>query len=217
MGQCIFHICLQLLDSPPKGDTRMYRPDSGFADGRGGRSGGRDSGRDRRDRSPDQYGGNSGNYGSSFEAIAEFARRQRGGERSRADSRERDTSFEMTVPNDVIGAVIGKRGAKINEIRQISGATINILERDGGKRGERSPDQDRDRVIEICGSQTAVALAKSMVSIAMDIGGGSESGGRGRSPGRDDRRSGRFARTRSRSRDRYEDRRGRGRDKFAPY
>ena len=135
MGQCIFHICLQLLDSPPKGDTRvgykwyqshvfnhawqMYRPDSGFADGRGGRSGGRDSGRDRRDRSPDQYGGNSGNYGSSFEAIAEFARRQRGGERSRADSRERDTSFEMTVPNDVIGAVIGKRGAKINEIRQI--------------------------------------------------------------------------------------------------
>ena len=25
--------------------------------------------------------------------------------------------YEMNVPNDVIGAVIGKRGAKINEIR----------------------------------------------------------------------------------------------------
>ena len=26
---------------------------------------------------------------------------------------------EMSVPNDVIGSVIGKRGSKINEIRQI--------------------------------------------------------------------------------------------------
>ena len=28
----------------------------------------------------------------------------------------------MSVPNDVVGAVIGKRGAKINEIRQIRSA-----------------------------------------------------------------------------------------------
>ena len=68
----------------------------------------------------------------------------------------------MSVPNDVVGSVIGKRGSKINEIRQIrylkhikletyeiwgsketflcrSGATINIME-SGQKRRERSPE-----------------------------------------------------------------------------
>ena len=29
------------------------------------------------------------------------------------------TRHEMSVPNDVVGSVIGKRGSKINEIRQI--------------------------------------------------------------------------------------------------
>ena len=33
--QCIYHICCALLDSPARGDTRLYRPDSGFSDGRG--------------------------------------------------------------------------------------------------------------------------------------------------------------------------------------
>ena len=46
----------------------------------------------------------------------------------------------MNVPNDVIGAVIGKRGAKINEIRQLSGATINIMEV-----GQRQRGGGRDR------------------------------------------------------------------------
>ena len=45
--------------------------------------------------------------------------------------------YEMNVPNDVIGAVIGKRGAKINEIRSLSGASINIMEV-GARGGQRS-------------------------------------------------------------------------------
>ena len=132
----------------------------------------------------------------------------------------------MNVPNDVIGAVIGKRGAKINEIRQLSGANINIMEvgqrqRSGGR--DRSPDPERERIIEISGSGTAVTLAKSLINIAMDLG--NQTGDmRGDRRDRDDRRGGggggRFSRTRSRSRERgggaYEDRRGR-RDKFAPY
>ena len=50
--QCIYHICCALLDSPARGDTRMYRPDSGYSnvDGRGSsRMSDRDS---RKDRSP---------------------------------------------------------------------------------------------------------------------------------------------------------------------
>jgi len=222
--QCIYHICCALLDSPPKGDPRLYRPDGGFSDNRGfggggGGSGSRGRERDsyRRERSPPGFGG--GDYSNSFEAIADFARRQRGG-RSRDDSRDREQRYEMSVPNDVVGAVIGKRGSKINEIRQISGATINIMETGQQKKRERSPDTDRERIIEISGSTTAVTLAKSLINVAMDMG--QDGMDRGRRD-RDDRRGGRFARTRSRSRERgsgsgggYDDRRGR-RDKFAPY
>jgi len=216
--QCIYHICCALLESPPKGDPRLYRPDGGFSDNRGFGGGGGSRGRERdsyrRERSPPGFGGE---YSNSFEAIADFARRQRGG-RNREDSRDREQRYEMSVPNDVVGAVIGKRGAKINEIRQISGATINIMETGQQRKRERSPDTDRERIIEISGSTTAVTLAKSLINVAMDMGqDGFERGRRDR----DDRRGGRFARTRSRSRERgsggaYDDRRGR-RDKFAPY
>jgi len=219
--QCIYHICCALLESPPKGEPKLYKPDGGWSggDNRGYGGGGGSRGRERdsyrRERSPAGYGDS---YSSSFEAIADFARRQGGGRRGRDDSRDRDTRVEFTVSNDLVGAVIGKKGAKINEIRQISGATINIMETN--RKRERSPDTDRERVIEISGSTTAVTLAKSLINMAMDLGQEGFDRGGGRRD-RDDRRGGRFARTRSRSRERvygggYDDRRGR-RDKFAPY
>jgi len=252
--QCIYHICCALLDSPIKGETRLYRPDTGFQNEvRGPRSRGsdRDRGRDdtdrmrgyaemsgRRDdrgRSPPaaySYAHQGGAYSSPFDAIADFARRSTGGGGGRSrrdDSRDRDLRHEMSVPNDVVGSVIGKRGSKINEIRQISGATINIME-SGQKRRERSPEPgplDRERIIEISGSTEAVALAKSLINMAMDLGragynddmrGGRDyrrDGGRG-----EERRGGH--RTRSRSRDRAAggyggERRSDRRDKFAPY
>lgn len=94
---------------PARGDSILYRPDSGYSDGRGSsRMSDRDS---HRDRSPmlSDYGR------SSFEAIADFARRQGGG-RSRDDSHDRDIN-EINVPNDTIKVVFDKRGVKINEIR----------------------------------------------------------------------------------------------------
>jgi len=256
--QCIYHICCALLESPPKGEPRLYRPDTGFQNevrgprmrlgdrdsryreddrrwGNGEMSSYYDSGRrdEGRRSPPGGFGGHSGAGGfSPFDAIADFARRNTGGRR-RDDSRDRELRHEMSVPNDVVGAVIGKRGAKINEIRQISGATINIMET-GQRKRERSPDPgalDRERIIEISGPTEAVALAKSLINMAMDLGragyneevrgGGSSSGMRdeGGRRERDDRRGGN--RTRSRSRDRgygggdrhRQDRR----DKFAPY
>ena len=66
-----------------------------------------------------------------FVAIVDFARRQgggRGGGRSRDDSHDRDTKYDINVPNGIIGVVIGKREPKINEIRNQSGANINIME-----------------------------------------------------------------------------------------
>ncbi|TRY87165.1 hypothetical protein DNTS_024231 [Danionella cerebrum] len=36
------------------------------------------------------------------------------------------TSQELSIPNDLIGCIIGRQGSKINEIRQMSGAQIKI-------------------------------------------------------------------------------------------
>ena len=48
--QCIYHICCALLESPPKGEPRLYRPDGGGfgGDSRGfGGGGGSSRGRER--------------------------------------------------------------------------------------------------------------------------------------------------------------------------
>ena len=192
--QCIYHICCALLEAPVRGEAKLYRPDTGFQDQirgpkpRGSRD--NDRGREETDRMRG-YADMSGRGGreegrgrsppmayqshaalSPFDAIADFARRTTGGRR-REGSGERELRHEMSVPNDVVGAVIGKRGAKINEIRQISGASINIMETGQNKKRERSPDpgpQDRERIIEICGNTETVALAKSLINMAMDLG-----------------------------------------------
>jgi hypothetical protein len=57
----------------------------------------------------------------------------------------------MFVSNDAVGSVIGRKGAKINEIRAMSGARINVLESGskgrGGASGGRSPEPERERII----------------------------------------------------------------------
>lgn len=66
---------------------------------------------------------------------------------------------EMTVPNDLIGCIIGKGGTKIAEIRQISGAMIRISnceEREGG---------NTDRTITISGNPDSVALAQYLINM----------------------------------------------------
>lgn len=68
-------------------------------------------------------------------------------------------SHEMTVPNDLIGCIIGKGGTKIAEIRQISGAMIRISnceERDSG---------NTDRTITITGNPDSVALAQYLINM----------------------------------------------------
>ncbi|XP_037904914.1 poly(rC)-binding protein 3 isoform X3 [Hermetia illucens] len=70
---------------------------------------------------------------------------------------------EMTVPNDLIGCIIGKGGTKIAEIRQISGAMIRISnceEREGG---------NTDRTITITGNPDSVALAQYLINMRISM------------------------------------------------
>ncbi|XP_075232142.1 poly(rC)-binding protein mub isoform X2 [Lycorma delicatula] len=99
-------------------------------------------------------------------------------------------THEMTVPNDLIGCIIGKGGTKIAEIRQISGAMIRISnceERDGGA---------TDRTITITGNPDSVALAQYLINMSVELqkanleaqnpstpGGSSSTGGGTSTPG----------------------------------
>uniref|UniRef100_A0A8C2LIS8 K Homology domain-containing protein n=1 Tax=Cricetulus griseus TaxID=10029 RepID=A0A8C2LIS8_CRIGR len=66
------------------------------------------------------------------------------------------TSHELTFPNDLIGCIIGRQGAKINEIRQMSGAQIKTA----------NPME---------GSTDCISLAQHLINVRLS----SETGGMG--------------------------------------
>ena len=55
----------------------------------------------------------------------------------------------------LIGCVIGKKGAKIHEIRMMSGATIKIANNEGDM---------IDRLVTITGTPEAVSLAQYLIN-----------------------------------------------------
>lgn len=161
--QCIYHICCVMLESPAKGNVVQYQPGrTGFGPSFGGREG----------RGPPNplagLLGLGGGGASTLAAIASIAgsqinrRHDRGGEREERD-RDRESTFNMSVANDLIGSVIGKGGTKIAEIRQISGAMIRI-----SKSNEENSEGD-ERQIVITGNPDSVALAKSLINMSLDL------------------------------------------------
>ncbi|RWS17886.1 poly(rC)-binding protein 3-like isoform X5 [Dinothrombium tinctorium] len=70
------------------------------------------------------------------------------------------TTTEMTIPNDLIGCIIGKGGAKINEIRQLSGATIKI---------SNSEEGSKDRTVTISGTPESINLAQYLINTSMEL------------------------------------------------
>nr|XP_047902002.1 poly(rC)-binding protein 3-like isoform X11 [Anser cygnoides] len=65
------------------------------------------------------------------------------------------SSHELTIPNDLIGCIIGRQGSKINEIRQMSGAQIKIANATEGS-GERQ--------VTITGSPANISLAQYLIN-----------------------------------------------------
>ena len=65
------------------------------------------------------------------------------------------SSQEMAIPNGLIGCVIGKGGSKINEIRQLSGATIKI---------SNSEEGAKNRTVTINGTPEAINLAHYLIT-----------------------------------------------------
>lgn len=61
---------------------------------------------------------------------------------------------QIFIPNDMVGAIIGKGGQKINEIRQISGSVIKINE---------PQDNSNERLVTITGTEECNRMALYML------------------------------------------------------
>nr|XP_057910889.1 poly(rC)-binding protein 2 isoform X1 [Doryrhamphus excisus] len=75
------------------------------------------------------------------------------------DASAQTGSHEMTIPNDLIGCIIGRQGAKINEIRQMSGAQIKIA---------NPVDGSTDRQVTITGSPASISLAEYLINASVE-------------------------------------------------
>lgn len=185
--QCIYHICCVMLESPPKGATIPYRPKptvSGPVILAGGQAytiqgnyavPAQDMGGLAKSPLAGLAALGLGGLGPAsttglnpavcaLPALAALAGSQlRSSGQTRNQPPAAQQSHEMTVPNELIGCIIGKGGTKIAEIRQISGAMIRISnceEREGGS---------TDRTITITGNPDSVALAQYLINMRITM------------------------------------------------
>ncbi|XP_063068561.1 poly(rC)-binding protein 3-like [Engraulis encrasicolus] len=71
------------------------------------------------------------------------------------DAGPQASTHELTIPNDLIGCIIGRQGTKINEIRQMSGAQIKIA---------NAMEGSSERQITITGTPANISLAQYLIN-----------------------------------------------------
>ncbi|XP_039653568.1 poly(rC)-binding protein 2-like isoform X3 [Perca fluviatilis] len=143
--ECVKQICVVMLESPPKGVTIPYRP--------------KPSG------SPVIFAGgqsSSAAISPQLTKLHQLAMQQSPFPIAPSnqgftgiDASAQTSSHEMTIPNDLIGCIIGRQGSKINEIRQMSGAQIKIA---------NPVDGSTDRQVTITGSPASISLAEYLIN-----------------------------------------------------
>uniref|UniRef100_A0A8C7EF09 Poly(rC) binding protein 2 n=1 Tax=Nothoprocta perdicaria TaxID=30464 RepID=A0A8C7EF09_NOTPE len=144
--ECVKQICVVMLESPPKGVTIPYRPKPSsspviFA-------GGQLTKLHQLAMQQSHFPMSHGNTG--------FSGTDAPGPAVRLDASAQTTSHELTIPNDLIGCIIGRQGAKINEIRQMSGAQIKIA---------NPVEGSTDRQVTITGSAASISLAQYLINV----------------------------------------------------
>ncbi|XP_043921000.1 poly(rC)-binding protein 3-like isoform X2 [Protopterus annectens] len=76
------------------------------------------------------------------------------------DTTSSTSSHELSIPNDLIGCIIGRQGSKINEIRQMSGAQIKIA---------NAMEGSVERQITITGSPANISLAQYLINASLEM------------------------------------------------
>uniref|UniRef100_A0A8D1QLN3 K Homology domain-containing protein n=1 Tax=Sus scrofa TaxID=9823 RepID=A0A8D1QLN3_PIG len=175
--ECVKQICVVMLEvspqSPPKGVTIPYRPKPSsspviFAGGQDRYSTGSDSASFPHTTpsmclNPDLEGPPLEVRGD-LTKLHQLAMQQshfpmthgNTGFSAGLDASAQTTSHELTIPNDLIGCIIGRQGAKINEIRQMSGAQIKIA---------NPVEGSTDRQVTITGSAASISLAQYLINV----------------------------------------------------
>ncbi|KAL3999707.1 small G protein signaling modulator 3 [Sarotherodon galilaeus] len=150
--QCVKQICVVLLESPPKGATIPYRPKPAST--------------------PVIFSGGQaytiqGQYAiphpDQLSKLHQLAMQQTPftplGQTTPAfpglDASNQASTHELTIPNDLIGCIIGRQGTKINEIRQMSGAQIKIA---------NAMEGSSERQITITGTPANISLAQYLIN-----------------------------------------------------
>uniref|UniRef100_A0A2K5HW82 K Homology domain-containing protein n=1 Tax=Colobus angolensis palliatus TaxID=336983 RepID=A0A2K5HW82_COLAP len=138
--ECVKQICMVMLESPPKGVTMPYRP--------------------KPSSSPVIFAGEAytiqGQYAIPQPDLTKL--HQLAMQHAGLDTSAQTTSHELTIPNDLIGCITGRQGAKINEIRQMSGAQIKIA---------NPVEGSTDGQVTIPGSAASISLAQYLVNVKL--------------------------------------------------
>ncbi|XP_048467913.1 poly(rC)-binding protein 3 [Rhincodon typus] len=156
--QSVKQICVVMLESPPKGATIPYRPKPASA--------------------PVIFAGGQaytvqGQYAIPHPDLTKLhqlamqhtpftplGQTTPGFPAAGLDATGQTSSHEFTIPNDLIGCIIGRQGSKINEIRQMSGAQIKIA---------NATEGSTERQITITGSPANISLAQYLINASLEM------------------------------------------------
>ncbi|XP_030209330.1 poly(rC)-binding protein 3 isoform X3 [Gadus morhua] len=174
--QCVKQICVVMLESPPKGATIPYRPKPASAPVifSGGQVRADPLGASTANLSlllqhqPLPAYTIQGQYAiphPDLSKLHQLAMQQTPftplGQTTPAfpaaglDASNQTSSHELSIPNDLIGCIIGRQGTKINEIRQMSGAQIKIA---------NAMEGSSERQITITGTPANISLAQYLIN-----------------------------------------------------
>jgi len=103
---------------------------------------------------PPSHGGVPAAVGGSGSAYGHGHGGPHGGGPSGPADRAGGVTQQIFIPNDMVGAIIGKGGQKINEIRQLSGSVIKINE---------PQDGSNERLVTIIGTHETNRIALYML------------------------------------------------------
>ncbi|KAM9347695.1 poly(rC)-binding protein 3 isoform 1-T1 [Symphorus nematophorus] len=164
--QCVKQICVVMLESPPKGATIPYRPKPAstpviFSGGQAYTIQGQYA-----IPHPDQLTKlhQLAMQQTPFTPLGQTTPAFPGTQisflipllpNSGLDASPPASTHELTIPNDLIGCIIGRQGTKINEIRQMSGAQIKIA---------NAMEGSSERQITITGTPANISLAQYLIN-----------------------------------------------------
>ncbi|XP_058152351.1 poly(rC)-binding protein 3 isoform X4 [Dasypus novemcinctus] len=169
--QCVKQICVVMLESPPKGATIPYRPKPAstpviFAGGQAYTIQGQYAIPHpdltklhqlamQQTPFPPLGQTNPAFPGEKLPLHSSEEAQNLMGQASGLDAGAPASTHALTIPNDLIGCIIGRQGTKINEIRQMSGAQIKIA---------NATEGSSERQITITGSPANISLAQYLIN-----------------------------------------------------